>query len=257
MIEEVKEWSQSFYSPIKKLPQDFQDSVASLYLCLRAVDEIEDHEILKTNEKVELLTSVSEILQNSNFKDIESNLTLSFKKFNCLPSVTTNLIEYLKQAPSDLRNRISDTTSAMAIRMVPWVVNNWEIKTQQDFDQYFYAVAGTPGLMLCEIFQHYENLRPNRTLGVQFGKFLQVVNIIRGREEDLKRGVDFYPDDWTENNIIEYGFNISNDVYKFIDSLESESNSYAFCKEIADLALSVLIHKRKKKTIPFDGLNKP
>ena len=39
----LKETSRTFYIPITKLPSGVQEAVASAYLCLRAIDEIEDH----------------------------------------------------------------------------------------------------------------------------------------------------------------------------------------------------------------------
>lgn len=42
----LKETSRTFFIPIAKLSGDVQKAVASAYLCLRAIDEIEDHPIL-------------------------------------------------------------------------------------------------------------------------------------------------------------------------------------------------------------------
>ena len=42
----LKETSRTFYIPISKLPPIICEAVASAYLCLRAIDEIEDHPIL-------------------------------------------------------------------------------------------------------------------------------------------------------------------------------------------------------------------
>ena len=39
----LEETSRTFYIPISRLPGGLQQAVGSAYLCLRAIDEIEDH----------------------------------------------------------------------------------------------------------------------------------------------------------------------------------------------------------------------
>ena len=52
----LKETSRTFFIPISKLPEGpLQLTVASAYLCLRAIDEIEDHKNLKPEVKSKLL----------------------------------------------------------------------------------------------------------------------------------------------------------------------------------------------------------
>ena len=42
----LKETSRTFYIPITFLKSDLKHSVASAYLVMRAIDEIEDHELI-------------------------------------------------------------------------------------------------------------------------------------------------------------------------------------------------------------------
>ena len=38
----LKETSRTFYIPVSRLPSKLQETVAAAYLCMRAIDEIED-----------------------------------------------------------------------------------------------------------------------------------------------------------------------------------------------------------------------
>lgn len=55
----LKETSRTFYIPISKLPDTIKEAVASAYLCLRAIDEIEDHPGLPNDVKALLLRRLS------------------------------------------------------------------------------------------------------------------------------------------------------------------------------------------------------
>ena len=39
----LQETSRTFFVPIRELPAELQEVIASAYLCMRAIDEIEDH----------------------------------------------------------------------------------------------------------------------------------------------------------------------------------------------------------------------
>ena len=39
----LQETSRTFYIPISRLPDRLLEAVASAYLCMRAIDEVEDH----------------------------------------------------------------------------------------------------------------------------------------------------------------------------------------------------------------------
>ena len=62
-IKVLEETSRTFFIPIMKLPPICQEAVASAYLTLRAIDEIEDHPTLANDVKVKLLRDVSYYLQ--------------------------------------------------------------------------------------------------------------------------------------------------------------------------------------------------
>jgi farnesyl-diphosphate farnesyltransferase len=61
-LEVLKETSRTFYIPIARLPVGLQEAVASAYLCMRAIDEVEDDPKLENAAKAKILREISLIL---------------------------------------------------------------------------------------------------------------------------------------------------------------------------------------------------
>ncbi len=191
--------SRTFYLPIIRLPQGLQEAVAAAYLCMRAIDEVEDHPTLDSASKVRLLAGISRAMQaQTTLEDFSfQELDALFKDFqHILPEVTLRIGEWACQAPAFIAPRVWEATAAMANRMAQWVLNNWRVLTQADLDRYTYGVAGSVGLMLCDLWGWFEKVQIHRGSAIQFGRGLQAVNILRNRAEDLARGVDFFPQGW-------------------------------------------------------------
>jgi len=203
----LEETSRTFYLPIVRLPKGLQEAVASGYLCLRAIDEVEDHPDLDGSLKARILQGMGLLLQaQTSVEDFAFQTFDSF--FNSididLPEVTTRVAEWACFAPKFIAPRVWEATAAMADRMALWALNGFKVIDKYDLDRYTYGVAGAVGLLLCDIWGWFEKVQIHRSHGIQFGRGLQLVNIIRNREEDLKRGVDFYPEDWTEQQMFCY-----------------------------------------------------
>ena len=60
----LKETSRTFYIPISRLPLELRSAVASGYLCMRAIDEIEDHPTLDNKIKSMVLREISQMIQS-------------------------------------------------------------------------------------------------------------------------------------------------------------------------------------------------
>jgi farnesyl-diphosphate farnesyltransferase len=89
----------------------------------------------------------------------------------------------------------------MADRMAFWAERNWKIENEEDLDVYTFAVAGSVGLLLCEIWEWFEGTKTDRSLAIGYGRGLQSVNILRNGGDDIQRGVSFYPPGWTQDNV--------------------------------------------------------
>jgi len=205
----LKDTSRTFFIPIARLPSRLQESVASAYLCMRAIDEIEDHPGLDDTRKVVLLRGLSPFLQarvgvgkpHSSPTELDS----FFSPYrSILPEVTLRIGDWLSSAPADIAPRIWDATITMAERMAYWVENHWHIQTEEDLDGYTFSVAGSVGLLICDIWGWFDGTSIDRVCAVQFGRGLQAVNILRNRKEDTDRGVNFFPSGWSDSHMFRY-----------------------------------------------------
>ncbi|WP_026104360.1 squalene/phytoene synthase family protein [Anabaena sp. PCC 7108] len=201
----LKETSRTFYIPISILPSGLQEAVASAYLCMRAIDEIEDHPELDNATKTQLLRNISLTLQTGVDGFAVDAFSLAFSGYeNSLAEVSLRVREWSILAPESIAPRIWDATAAMADRMADWAEKNWKIETESDLDRYTFGVAGAVGLLLSDLWSWYDGTQTNRTQAIGFGRGLQAVNILRNNTEDLTRGVDFFPDGWNNDNLQEY-----------------------------------------------------
>ena len=204
-LEILKETSRTFYIPISRLPSGLQEAVASAYLCLRAIDEIEDHPGLDNPTKAKLLQTISLTLQAAVNGNTFDNLSIALGTHQSpLAEVTIRIGEWAILAPETIAPRIWDATAAMADRMAHWASSTWQIYTEADLNRYTFGVAGAVGLLLSDLWAWYDGTQTNRAHAIGFGRGLQAVNILRNHTEDLARGVNFFPYGWSEGDMQMY-----------------------------------------------------
>jgi farnesyl-diphosphate farnesyltransferase len=203
----LQETSRTFFLPIRQLPAGLQETIVSAYLCMRAIDEIEDHAHLERGEKISLLRQVSQRLQaQTSVEDLSPDVLLAcfVPHQACLPEVTLRLADWLCLAPQEIAPRIWEAIAAMAECMAGWVADGWLVQSEADLDRYTYGVAGATGVLLCDLWAWAGGEQLDRSAAIQFGRGLQAVNILRNRAEDLARGVDFFPTGWTQEQMRQY-----------------------------------------------------
>lgn len=230
-LETLKQTSRTFYIPIARLPEKLQDAVASAYLCMRAIDEIEDTSNLDNQTKSHLLRSISLRLQEINNNNSYENIGVDLIPYkDSLPEVSLNIGKWASLADKSIAPRICDATAAMADRMAYWAEQNWKITTEADLDRYTFSVAGAVGLLLSDLWAWYDGTETNRTQAIAFGRGLQAVNIVRNQEEDSLRGVSFIPDNWTNKDIQNYARRQLVQANLYIESLPKNSPAFDFCQ---------------------------
>ncbi|MBE9230717.1 phytoene/squalene synthase family protein [Cuspidothrix issatschenkoi LEGE 03284] len=201
----LKDTSRTFYIPISILPSGLQEAVASAYLCMRAIDQIEDDPDLDNKTKKHLLQNISLTLQAGVDGFPLDAFSVGFKGYeSSLQEVSLRIREWSILAPESIAPRIWDATAAMADRMAYWADRNWKIETEADLDRYTFSVAGAVGLLLSDLWNWYDGTQSNRTQAIAFGRGLQAVNILRNNSEDLTRGVNFFPMGWNNENLQDY-----------------------------------------------------
>ena len=243
-LQVLEETSRTFFLPISRLPNGLQEAVASGYLCMRAIDEIEDHSEIDSALKAKILKSISLIFQaqttienfaNDSFHAMFDSLRVR------LPEVSTRIGEWACFAPPVIAPRIWEATASMADRMAVWAEKGFNISSKTDLDRYTYSVAGAVGLLLCDIWGWFENSQLDRSKAIQFGRGLQLVNILRNRQDDLSRGVDFYPQGWNDADIFSYAkYNLDNVTDEVLISKSNQSTFISFISIPRALAYATL-----------------
>lgn len=228
--------SRTFLVPIMKAPEPLQSAIGSAYLCMRAIDEVEDHPGLPDDIKERLLLEITHRLRAADV-DSKANLFDSlFQPFEqTLPEVTLKLGELMRVAPPDIRSEVIQTTADMAEQMAAWSRRGWNLHTREDLDLYTFDVAGRVGLLLSKMWKWFENITTSEEEAIGFGRTLQSVNILRNRNEDALRGVDYFPDGWEMSDMMGYARAQMDLADRYMTRLPRGA-SYDFC--ILPLALA-------------------
>ncbi|WP_017301074.1 squalene/phytoene synthase family protein [Nodosilinea nodulosa] len=204
-LELLKATSRTFYIPISNLPSGLQEAVAAAYLCMRAIDQIEDAPDLDVAIKTRLLRAISLNLQAGTETSLATTFAQGLAPYqDHLEEVTLRIGEWALLAPDSIAPRIWDATAAMADRMAYWAECNWTIYTEADLDRYTFSVAGAVGLMLSDLWAWYDGTQTSRSEALGFGRGLQSVNILRNHLEDKERGVSFFPQGWVADDMQRY-----------------------------------------------------
>lgn len=226
----LKQTSRTFYIPITLLKHELKLTVGSAYLCMRAIDEIEDHEALAKDVKENLLRETKKMLLDEGAFDSEAYLELIAPYQDDLPEVTIRLGDWIQVCPEGIVRGVRESTAEMAGGMADWVQKDWVIKTKEDLDDYTYYVAGLVGVMLSEIWFWYDGTETDKELAIGFGRGLQAVNILRNQHEDYaERGVRFIPEGWTRDDVFDYAHENLRLADAYIKDIETRT-IILFCK---------------------------
>ncbi|MFJ2008618.1 squalene/phytoene synthase family protein [Streptomyces chartreusis] len=224
--------SRTFFIPISLLPAGLQEAVMSAYLGMRAIDEIEDHPELAEAVKQDLLHEISRLLQADAPR---AGIDTLLGREPRLADVTLHLNDWMDLAPRSIAPRVRDAIAVMADRMGLWARRRWAVHTRTDLDWYTYSVAGTVGLLLSDLWAWYDGTPTTRAEAVAFGRGLQATNIFLNRDDDLNRGVDFYPTGWTGEDMHHYALDHLRLAETYTQSLP-EGPARNFCSLVLALA---------------------
>ncbi|EDP67435.1 hypothetical protein CAT7_10480 [Carnobacterium sp. AT7] len=224
----LKETSRTFYIPITFLKADLKYSVASAYLVLRAIDEIEDHESIQNTTKFDLLMQLSELFKRPFTQEEYCDIIAPVKEQ--LPEVSIRLVDWIQACPEGSRSLMMETASEMAFGMAKWAKENWQVHTKEDLDDYTYYVAGCVGVYLSKLWNWSYGQETNEELAIEFGRGLQIVNILRNQKEDKEeRSVSFVPDDWSRDQLFAYADENLAQADAYIETL-NEKSTILFCR---------------------------
>jgi len=236
----LTETSRTFLLPIMRTPEPLRSAVGAAYLCMRAIDEIEDHGELCAADKVRLLHGCAEILLQPDRGDRAAAFDALFHdRRDSLPEVTRAFDKLVELTPPEMRTHICRATAEMAVSMADWVQCGWLIRDEGDFDNYTFDVAGRVGLLLSQLWKWHEGIDCSDREAVGFGRALQAVNILRNRDVDLRRGVDYYPPGWTNAEVMQYARRQVAYADRYMEKLPRGA-AYDFCILPLELAKATL-----------------
>jgi farnesyl-diphosphate farnesyltransferase len=210
--EVLRSVSRSFYLSIRLLPEKLRGPIALAYLLARATDTIADTAEIAANVRMEELARLARLIQGTAGTDAQT----SFASFIALQrnaaerqliAELPRCLPWLDALPgedrADLREVLAKINEGQILD-VQRFVNPTQISalaTATELDQYTYLVAGCVGEFWTNVCSRHLvpfSERPREemlSLGVEYGKGLQLINILRDLGADLRAGRCYLPAD--------------------------------------------------------------
>ncbi|ERP30845.1 squalene/phytoene synthase family protein [Chitinivibrio alkaliphilus] len=206
--------SRTYALTIRSLGQPFREPVLIGYLICRIADTYEDTVYLSVEKKLEALQLYKELFQypEKRERNQKALFEITHNAFSLadneefLATYISPVITRFSILPKDVQQIMTDTVVEMISGMKDTVRTQDErgtvgTETEEELDAYCYYVAGTVGNMLTRLFQYYspwiqqDVYERMRGYNSDFGRALQLTNIIKDAMGDLSRGVSFIPRD--------------------------------------------------------------
>lgn len=239
----TKDYAKSFYFASRFLPKNKRQDTYNIYAFCRLTDDLaDDTDSWPMEKRLELINSWENEVKNVFKTGKTVNLILNAayqtaQKYNIPEKYFFELIDGVKGDLTKLR-----------------------FETYSELDQYCYLVAAVPGLMMSYIlgFTNPKALE----YASEFGKAMQITNILRDLKEDFGRGRIYLP----KQDLEKFGYseaNLSQDVvsknFKNLlkSYIERARNKYAlgylglqyltpegrFCAKLCGLVYSAILDK--------------
>lgn len=206
--------SRSFYLTLAVLPVSVRTQVGLAYLFARAADTITDTDLIAQSERIIHLKNFQKLFTLDTIDwEIVQSIQVALVSHQALPAerILLERLEdcfrvYLECELSD-RARINDLmttlTKGMEMDLELFQGGNTEnllsLETQEDLNRYIYYVAGCVGEywtnLMCAHLSSLNNwdVKQMSSIGINFGKGLQLTNIVKDIAKDLRRGRCYIP----------------------------------------------------------------
>ncbi|MDH5257366.1 MAG: squalene/phytoene synthase family protein [Gammaproteobacteria bacterium] len=207
----LKTVSRSFYLSIRILPSAMREPVSIAYLLARAADSIADTAMLDHNKRLEYLLNFKHLLVDSNLKQkqlqdlqsVVSNIEHAGER-ELLSQLSNVLMAYQQLSPKDHEavEKVVYTLTTGMEKDLHFFKSEEIIKALPDddtLDEYTYYVAGCVGEFWTDLsiihtpsLSHWHQKNMSQ-LGIEFGKALQLTNILRDIAKDVKLNRCYLP----------------------------------------------------------------
>lgn len=201
--------SRSFYLTIKALPRKLRGPVGLGYLLARAADTIADSADAPVETRLRHLAAFREMITGGSdhaaLDLLKKEIVPADKAERELIGRLDEALDWLESMPvfdrADIIDVLRKITRGQELDLTRFGKGSGitALQTPEELDEYTYLVAGCVGefwTRLC--FRHQPKFTKldevtMRGLGVNFGKGLQLVNILRDLPSDLKAGRCYLP----------------------------------------------------------------
>jgi farnesyl-diphosphate farnesyltransferase len=207
LLEQV---SRSFYLTLRVLPGRIRGQIGLAYLLARASDTIADTEAVALEKRLNALRRFRAKLTGNSSEPLD----LGELRLAQATAGESALLQRMEEA-FQLLESLSIEDKRLVIQVLETIVSGQELdlvrfgqasareiaalRTEEELDDYTYRVAGCVGEFWTRLCRAH--LFPGRKLeeqtlieqGIQFGKGLQMVNILRDIPADLRKGRCYLP----------------------------------------------------------------
>jgi farnesyl-diphosphate farnesyltransferase len=203
--------SRSFYLSLRVLPRPLRDPLSLAYLLARATDTIADTPEPPAELRAEALRNLAGAIQGdapietadsirNSFAPLQSN-EAERALIDALPAALEWLELFADRDRREVREVLKRINKGQRLDLERFGAGAGiqSLPTGADLDEYTYLVAGCVGEFWTRIcFAHVQNFSDRAesdmlALGVQYGKGLQLINILRDVGSDLRAGRCYLP----------------------------------------------------------------
>jgi farnesyl-diphosphate farnesyltransferase len=203
--------SRSFYLSIRFLPSRIRLTIAVGYLLARASDTIADTNKFEPRYRLETLDAILTALQGATI-DLAQRVSLCIdaqpqgaekellKQLMSLVAYARNLVPSHQTLVQDVLSKIV-RGQRLDIERFEMAESLRALRDADELEEYTYLVAGAVGefwTRLCTLeWSHYSRIAKSELerLGIEFGKGLQLTNILRDFPVDIAQGRSYLPVD--------------------------------------------------------------
>jgi farnesyl-diphosphate farnesyltransferase len=193
--------SRSFYLSIRLLPAKLRDPIALAYLLARATDTIADTSEISAELRARELEKLAARIQGADTSDDSLQSFVALQKNEAeraLIQAVPACLGWLRTMPKEDRADITAVLSKINEGQT-FDVTRSTLKTDDELERYTYLVAGCVGEFWTSVcFRHlpeFAKLPKEKMywLGVEYGKGLQLINILRDVSADQRAGRSYLP----------------------------------------------------------------
>jgi farnesyl-diphosphate farnesyltransferase len=206
----LREVSRSFYLSIRLLPVKLRDPIALAYLLARATDTIADTSEIDSALRLERLHDLAALIQDDSVDENSFQSFAALQKNAAERALIAKLpacLDWLRSLPDEDRQDIRETLARinegqrLDVERFQNPAQIIALETTADLDRYTYLVAGCVGEFWTKTcfrrLPQFTTQAPATMMqwAVEYGKGLQLVNILRDVGNDLRMGRCYLPAD--------------------------------------------------------------